>query len=296
MFAMQREQDLNISREQRQLDKDIAEARRVQDDLIAEKQRNMSEQQRAHELSIAQEQLRDSLLVTYMNDIGLLLKENNGSLTSDPVTAIIARAKTLNSIHQLDATRNAFLIRFLYEAKQLTSGANPLDLSDAELSGIDLSSENIFHRKLHNLSLAGAVLHNASFSKLDLSYANFSGSDLTNARFVESKMGNADFSKSTIADLTLATLSRAILIDANFDKVNVTRGGGNVTSIRINDHNGRQIGAVNFKRESDFVTMRTRTDSFQIELIVEFSSYGWCDDLVLTLETIPRNLLIFNRL
>ncbi|CAF4412009.1 unnamed protein product [Rotaria sp. Silwood2] len=176
MFAIQREHDLNISREQRQLNKDIAEARRIQDDLIAEKQRNMSEQQRAHEVNIAQEQLRDSVLVTYMNDIGLLLKSNNGSLTSDPVTAIIARAKTLTVIQQLDAARSGFVIRFLYEAKQLTSGANSLDISDAELIGIDLSSETIFHRKLHNLSLTGVILRNVSFFKRDLSYTNFSGS------------------------------------------------------------------------------------------------------------------------
>jgi hypothetical protein len=92
------EQDLNISRDQRIQDRNIAEAKRIQDDLIAEKQRNMSEQQRAHELNITQRQLRDSLLVTYMNDIGMLLKTNNGSLINDPLTAILARVKTLTAI------------------------------------------------------------------------------------------------------------------------------------------------------------------------------------------------------
>ncbi|CAF3414161.1 unnamed protein product [Rotaria sp. Silwood2] len=67
------------------------------------------------------------------------------------------------------------------------------------------------------------------------------------------------------------------------------RGDGNVKSIRINDHKGFQNGAMNFKRESDSIIMRARTDSYQIQFIVEFASYGWCDDLILTLETIPRN-------
>ncbi|CAF4541571.1 unnamed protein product, partial [Rotaria sp. Silwood2] len=223
MFAIQREYDLNISREQHQLDKDIAEERRIQENIIAEKQRNLSEQQRAHELKIAQEQLRDSLLVNYMNDIGLLLKNNNGSLTSDSVTAILARAKTLVAIQQLDAARNAFLIQFLYEAKQLINGANPLDISDADLNGIDLSSETIFHKKLHNLSLTGTVLRNVSFSKCDLSYANFSGSDLRDARFIETKLDYVDFSRSSIVrtDFSDAVLRFADMEKINFFKANL---------------------------------------------------------------------------
>ncbi|CAF4411907.1 unnamed protein product [Rotaria sp. Silwood2] len=221
MFAIQREYDLNISREQHQLDKDIAEERRIQENIIAEKQRNLSEQQRAHELKIAQEQLRDSLLVNYMNDIGLLLKNNNGSLTSDSVTAILARAKTLVAIQQLDAARNAFLIQFLYEAKQLINGANPLDISDADLNGIDLSSETIFHKKLHNLSLTGTVLRNVSFSKCDLSYANFSGSDLRDARFIETKLDYVDFSRSSIVrtDFSDAVLRYTKFIDVQSRRI-----------------------------------------------------------------------------
>jgi hypothetical protein len=55
--------------------------------------------------------------------------------------AVIARIKPLTAIQQLDTTRNAYLIRFLRGTKPLTIGASPLDLSDAELDGIDVSSE-----------------------------------------------------------------------------------------------------------------------------------------------------------
>jgi hypothetical protein len=48
-----------------------------------------------------------------MKDIGMLLKMNNGSLTADPVTAIVKRLKTLTAIQQLDTTRNVYLIRFI---------------------------------------------------------------------------------------------------------------------------------------------------------------------------------------
>jgi hypothetical protein len=58
-----------------------------------------------------------------MNDISQFLKENNGSLTADPITAFIVRVKTLTIIRQLDPLRNTHLIRFLYDANQLTIGA-----------------------------------------------------------------------------------------------------------------------------------------------------------------------------
>jgi len=83
MLALQREQDLNISREQREQDKKIADDR-----------------------------LHDAILVAYLNDIADLLKDNNVTLTADPIVAIIARAKTLTAIRQLDNSRNSHLLNF----------------------------------------------------------------------------------------------------------------------------------------------------------------------------------------
>ncbi|CAF5168968.1 unnamed protein product, partial [Rotaria sp. Silwood1] len=71
--------------------------------------------------------------------MGRLLEKNNGSLTSNEVAATLARAKTLNIFRQLDAQRNIRIIRFLYEAKQLSEihENRPLDLSTTKLPDID---------------------------------------------------------------------------------------------------------------------------------------------------------------
>ena len=219
MFALQREQDLNISREQRKLDKELAEQMRKQEEFLAEKQRNLSEKQQVHERNIAQQQVEDSLLVAYMNDIAYLLHENNGTLTGNLLVSVIARAKTLAAIRRLDASRNSHLIRFLYEAKQLTNGNNPLDLSGAELNGIHFDSVSIFHGTLRDLSLVGAFLRNSSFRRTDLSNSNFSGSDLTDAHFSDSKLDDAD-------------LSNATLVRANFNQTFLTRSRFDFSSTR----------------------------------------------------------------
>jgi uncharacterized protein YjbI with pentapeptide repeats len=220
MFALQREQDLNISREQRRQDKEIADAKQKQENILAEKQRNLSDDQRAHELKITERQLHDALFIAYMSDISILLKENNGTLTANPTLAVIARAKTITAIRQLDVSLKTYIVQFLYEAKQLTSGANPLDLSDAELNEVDFTINNTFHRNLRNLSLAGAFLRNSTFSYRDLTNADFSDADLTNARFIGCVLDSADLSHTIIVK---TDFSKARLIGARFDKTQARR-------------------------------------------------------------------------
>ncbi|CAF4484663.1 unnamed protein product [Rotaria sp. Silwood2] len=189
----------------------------------------MSEQQRAHELNIAQEQLRDSVLVTYMNDIGLLLKSNNGSLTSDPVTASIARAKTLTVIQQLDATRSGFVIRFLYEAKQLTSGANSLDISDAELIGIDLSMVHFTKADLQYTSFHNVHSRRTMFRNICLMNATFISSSLQQVVFINCMCQNVNFRSANLkhadfsgAKLKGSTFTQTRLERTNFSRVNLS--------------------------------------------------------------------------
>jgi uncharacterized protein YjbI with pentapeptide repeats len=209
-----REQDLTISRLQRELDIDIAEQRRQLDLnisrqqelsnlLIAEKQRNMTEQQRAHEINIEITRHRDDIFTAYINDMFIYINQYNGTPTEHPWIGAAMRAKTLTLIRQLDPIRNAHLIRFLYAASLLTNREHPppLDLSEAELDGIDLSGW-IHDQPMRGLSLAGAYLRNASFVKRDFSEANFSKAILDGAQF-------APYTVLTGADFTGASLFKA---------------------------------------------------------------------------------------
>jgi hypothetical protein len=132
---------------QRENDRRSAESKLDLDEKLADLQRNQSEKQRAHELKIEAnrydqetEKYRHGLLTIYMNEVEALIIKYNGTITSDARLSSIMRGKTLTLIRQLDTTLKAHLIRFLYEIEQLTNGQQPLDLIDADLDGIDLSS------------------------------------------------------------------------------------------------------------------------------------------------------------
>jgi hypothetical protein len=63
-------------------------------ELETETERNRNELQ----WRISDERYRDELLVTSTKDVGELLKGTSDSLTSNPLLAALARAKTFNTI------------------------------------------------------------------------------------------------------------------------------------------------------------------------------------------------------
>ena len=224
----QRMQDLNISREQREQDKltaekqrdhdkKIAEEKRFADDINAEKQRNMSHDQRQHEISIEQqryeqerEKYHDNLLLSYYDDVGKLLKESNGTLSSNPIISALVRAKTLNVVEQVGPKKSVYLIKFLYDANQLSLGLKSLDLTNAQLNNIDLSTLPT----LSNIYFIGAHLNNASFSGQDLSGSHFANVRLQQANF---SRANISFTVFQNVDLTKSTFREANGIDMYFE-------------------------------------------------------------------------------
>ncbi len=103
--------------------------------------------------------------------MGELLKEYNGSLTSNEVMATLARAKTLNIFRELDPQRNVRIIRFLYEAKQLSETS--LDLSTAKLCDMDFRDSAVNGKRLDHLSLTSIFLSNATFIGIEMKHVNF---------------------------------------------------------------------------------------------------------------------------
>ncbi|CAF3975669.1 unnamed protein product [Rotaria magnacalcarata] len=238
----QRQQDLNMSimareqgsihlnhiaRQQRENDREIAQAQRKNDDLkrdqdyeLAENARISTDEQRKHELHVQEENRRHTQLATYINEIGELLKENNGSLTLNPTIAAIARAKTLHIARSIDSARSTQLIHFLYDAGQLTRGKNPLDLAGAYFHNVDLSTS-----PLHRISLVGVHLISASFATIDVSEADFRYTLLDTANFSRANCTNTTFEGAvmTNADLSHALLRLASLVDVELNGANASR-------------------------------------------------------------------------
>ena len=233
---IERDQDLNISHQQRREDRELAREQRLQDlnqsilqreleRTLADETRNISEQRHLHEFHIEVKRYHDALLTSYISEMSDLLSKNNGSLTNISLTPTLVRLKTLTLIAQVDSNRNSQVIRFLYEAGQLNAREKyPLDLSESELLGIDMSSRK-YGKKMHNLYLPNVDLTNSSFVNRDLTGANFSNTILIGVNFSSTILRESDLSHTVFNgsfNIYQTALREINLSYANLERTNFT--------------------------------------------------------------------------
>jgi uncharacterized protein YjbI with pentapeptide repeats/predicted nucleic acid-binding Zn ribbon protein len=178
-------------------------------DVAATDTRQAVETTRAKENAAAQStleanRLNEDILEAYFDDMSTLILETE-NITK---TRIIERARTLSTLSRLDGKRKGALIRFLSEAKRITSdtttrevvirltGANLFgaDLFEANLFGADLSEANLSGANLSEANLSGANLKETNLSQANLSQANLSGADLKEANLFDADLSQADLS------------------------------------------------------------------------------------------------------
>ncbi|CAF3409250.1 unnamed protein product [Rotaria sp. Silwood2] len=211
---------LYIASEERTKDFSISEANRDKDRFIANRTREQ-------DLIIANRLRWDTILATYIKEISEILTSSNfSSRKVDPLVLTIVRAKTLTACRQLDTERKAWLIQFLYEFGAILVGQNPIDMTNAYLDGIDLSTSvfnSIQQASLSGISLSGASLVNASFDERYLNGANLSGCTMMGASFRRARLDDVTFKKAALrnADFTRASTSRVNFVWSDLRRSNL---------------------------------------------------------------------------
>ena len=173
------------------------------------RQQQLENQRAEAERELAAERAQDEALQTYLGQMGtLLLKEDLRSAEEGSEVLTLARARTLTVLSRLRPDSKRTVIEFLYEAS-LINGANPvLELDNADLSEIDLSSRYLKQGIITgDPDLEGINLQGADMSNADLRSAN-----LSNANLHETNMSGADLRGAFLED---ADLFRANLRDAD---------------------------------------------------------------------------------
>jgi uncharacterized protein YjbI with pentapeptide repeats len=207
-FRIERQEDRNGSRIQREQDLHIAQLQRKQD-------WNMEKTNQETQNKVASNRYQDDVVQDYIKQIGDLMKENNGSLTANRLTAALARVKTLNVLRQLDESRQIHIVRFLFEARQFTNadGFDPLDISTAELTNIDFrkfTKSSIIER----ISLAGVSLRNCGFGEeTRIEHVNFTSTHFHHVNFSSAILKTVDFS---FANIVRVSFSSATIWTTNF--------------------------------------------------------------------------------
>ncbi len=157
-----------------------------------------SENQRANtERKIAEQRADDAVLQAYLDQISLLmLKEGLNTAKVDSKVSLLARARTLTVLSQLEAspsednTGKEQVMEFLIEA-ELVHGKNGEDpvisLEETDLRGVDLDRED-----LHSVDLKNAVMHDANLEGANLEDADLEQAKLTRANLREANLYRAD--------------------------------------------------------------------------------------------------------
>lgn len=154
---------------------------------------NISRQQYLGQQVTEEKRAQEEALQAYLDHIGQLLLDKDKPLRhskeGDEVS-MLARARTLTALSQLDGKRKGILIRFLSEARLIQGrpgmesgvrgwtqhrpiiGLTAADLSDADLSDVDLTYALLAEANLRSANLRGADLSNTVLFNTDLTSAD----------------------------------------------------------------------------------------------------------------------------
>jgi len=180
---------------------------------------NLAQRDAEQKQEIEDQQRQETLIQTYFDDVGELLLNKEQPLREAQPTddvSILAGAKTLSVLEELDPRRKKSVMHFLLDARLIQKDAPIIKLARADLSDIDLSGVNLGAADLSGANLSGANLSGANLSgaKLDTTYlsgANLSRVRLNGASLLIVSLRDADLSG---ADLSGANLSGALLTSA----------------------------------------------------------------------------------
>ncbi|WP_414755235.1 pentapeptide repeat-containing protein [Anabaena sp. CCY 9910] len=112
-----------------------------------------------------------------------------------------------------------------------------INLNEADLSKVDLSEANLSQANLSRANLSGANLSKAVLVKSNLSRANLIGTDFTGADLSSADLSGANLSKAILIEVNLnqANFSGTVLIETNLSRANLSRLNLNTAKLnRVN--------------------------------------------------------------
>jgi hypothetical protein len=171
-------------------------------------ERQTSEERSKVGREIAGRRSQEATLQTYLDRMKhLLLRENLRGSKQDDGVRVVARARTLTTLRELDGERKGILLQFLHEAGLIHKDGPIINLSKVDLRGVNLHRAILSDIFLAEANLAKADLRGTYLIEADLRMADLNGADLR-----ETGMHKTSLER---ADLSGADLSHAILIEVN---------------------------------------------------------------------------------
>lgn len=202
------------------------------------RQANIAAIQQTNTMTIAHNQEQQSIVQSYLDRMSDLLLNPNIRLKQGQQGVdlrILARARTLTILLDLDTDQKATIVRFLYYGELIGQyKLDPtyafydpvVDLTTANLSGVNLDDTYLGGANFQVANLSGASLIGANLSGAYLAGVNLSNAHLHQAYFCYANFTGAALLKH--ADLSNAHLSGVNLMGADLTNVNLS--GANLSA------------------------------------------------------------------
>ena len=190
-----------------------------------EQELELAKQERENDREIARERTRETALQNYLDKMTELLLPPNDLRKSDEDSEVrsIARSRTLTVLRSLDGERKGSVVQFLYEAGLINLKNIIVFLQDANLEGAHLLGAHLRHTNLEFVNLRNANLEGVDLEGANLRTAFLSGTKLSGANLEYTNLENAKLEYATLKAATLegAMLRGAILKGANLMGANL---------------------------------------------------------------------------
>lgn len=168
---------------------------------------------------------RAKIMSDYLDAMTKYLLEDSAKAPISNKATMIARARILNTLRQLDPDRKGQLLKFLYEANLVTrckGDPNTGGMSDCKVSKLGLNGARLdgvtfdIPIPMPGIELSEASLPNAKIPGIDLTgaqlqKANLGGADLEGATLTKAQLNSVILKDAKVKD---AFLSQAVLTDA----------------------------------------------------------------------------------
>jgi len=181
--------------------------------IVTAQQSAISQSQHKSDLSIANNQLQESLLKTFRDDINRLVFDQHllAARPDDPVQ-IMAQSYTNDALRKLDISRRAMLVQFLSDLHLITYDTKDSSLISlrgahlygTELQGANLSKTELQEANLDDADLYGDILKGAKLDDADLQGADLEGADLQGADLEGADLERTDLERARVTPEQLA--------------------------------------------------------------------------------------------
>ena len=201
--------------------------------------RHIARQERDQDMRQVEDEQREAVFVSYIDDISRFRDQNSVNLTQNPDKLIYVHSKTLAALRTLDVGRKKNLLFFLKDSLLLSSDETSL-LFDADFSEIRIEGEKCKFSSLvfsgayfNQVSLLNCLFENIIFRGISFRRSNFTRSTFINTQFISCKMEEAIFHQVILSEVNFdgSSLNQADFTEVRFDSV--TMSNANLTGAMV---------------------------------------------------------------